>query len=290
MSFKRVGVVTGANKGIGLAIVRQLALQYPSSPLNDGQFLVYLTARDDARGENALNQLSDDPQLKKARALAADGGLTTLRFHNLDIGDAGSIQSLRDYLKTTHPDGIDFVINNAGIAMQGFDNNVVENTLRVNYYGTLQTTNALVSALKPGGRFINVASVSGSLRNYTSSLKSRFVNASVVEDATTLMQEFADAVKSGDHEEKGWPSAAYAVSKAGLIAQTRALAKQFQGEGKDVLINSCHPGYVVTDMTRGGGTKTPDQGAQTPVLLAIQDIGHKTGTYWSDEKEVDWTA
>jgi carbonyl reductase 1 len=100
--------------------VRQLALQYPASPLNSGQFLVYLTARDDARGSEALHQLENDAQLKKARALAADGGLITLKFHNLDIGNAGSIQAFRDYLKTTHPDGIDFVINNAGIAMQGF--------------------------------------------------------------------------------------------------------------------------------------------------------------------------
>lgn len=100
--------------------MRQLALQYPASPLNNGQFLVYLTARDDARGNEALNQLENDAQLKKARALAADGGLTTLKFHNLDIRNAGSIQALRDYLKATHPDGIDFVINNAGIAMQGF--------------------------------------------------------------------------------------------------------------------------------------------------------------------------
>ncbi|KFA70252.1 hypothetical protein S40285_07892 [Stachybotrys chlorohalonatus IBT 40285] len=290
MNFNRIGVVTGANKGIGLAIVRQLALQYPASPLNNGQFLVYLTARDDARGNEALNQLENDAQLKKARALAADGGLTTLKFHNLDIRNAGSIQALRDYLKATHPDGIDFVINNAGIAMQGFDDNVVENTLRVNYYGTLETTTALVSTLRPSGRIVNVASVSGSLRSYSSSLKSRFINASVVEDVNTLMQEFTDAVKAGDHEKQGWPSAAYAVSKAGLIAQTRALAQQYKSEGRDVLINSCHPGYVVTDMTRGGGNKTPDQGAQTPVLLAIADIEWKTGTYWSDEKEVDWAA
>lgn len=170
------------------------------------------------------------------------------------------------------------------------DDNVVENTLRVNYYGTLETTTALVSTLRPSGRIVNVASVSGSLRSYSSSLKSRFINASVVEDVNTLMQEFTDAVKAGDHEKQGWPSAAYAVSKAGLIAQTRALAQQYKSEGRDVLINSCHPGYVVTDMTRGGGNKTPDQGAQTPVLLAIADIEWKTGTYWSDEKEVDWAA
>jgi hypothetical protein len=41
-TYTRVGVVTGANKVyIGLAIVRQLALQYPKSSLNNGPFLIW---------------------------------------------------------------------------------------------------------------------------------------------------------------------------------------------------------------------------------------------------------
>ncbi|KAI9158048.1 Carbonyl reductase [NADPH] 3 [Paramyrothecium foliicola] len=286
----RVGVVTGANKGIGLAIVRQLALQYPKSHINNGPLLVYLTARDESRGKEALSQLHSDQQLKKAGALAADGGLTDIKFQPLDIGAKESIGALRAYLTKEHPDGIDFIINNAGIAMNGFDINVVKNTLGINYYGTLEATLDLSETLRSGGRIVNVASISGALRKYPAEIKDRFINAASVDEATKLMQEFTSAVERGEHEEKGWPSAAYAVSKAGLIAQTRALAKQFKAQGKDLLINSCHPGYVVTDMTRGGGNKTPDEGAQTPVLLAIEDVGSKSGTYWSDEKEVDWAT
>jgi carbonyl reductase 1 len=37
-------------------------------------------------------------------------------------------------------------------------------------------------------------------------------------------------------------------------------------------------------MTRGGGVKTPDEGAQTPVMLALSDIGNQTGLFWKDEK------
>lgn len=37
-------------------------------------------------------------------------------------------------------------------------------------------------------------------------------------------------------------------------------------------------------MTRGGGSKSPDQGAQTPVMLALADIGGKTGLFWKDEE------
>jgi carbonyl reductase 1 len=41
-------------------------------------------------------------------------------------------------------------------------------------------------------------------------------------------------------------------------------------------------------MTKGGGFKTPDEGAMTPVMLAIQDIGGKTGKFFQHEKEIQW--
>ena len=120
MSYKRVAAVTGANKGIGFAIVRNLALQYPKSASNNGPFLIYLTARDQTRGEAALKDICRDSQLKKAKALAEDGGLTTVKYHNLDISEKKSIDDFATFLKMEHPLGIDFVINNAGIAMTGF--------------------------------------------------------------------------------------------------------------------------------------------------------------------------
>lgn len=100
--------------------MRQLTLQYPTSPLNNGRFLIYLTARDKARGEAAVENLHKDEQLKKARALAADGGPSDIKFHGLDITDTKSINEFAEHLKQSHGDGIDFIINNAGIAMTGF--------------------------------------------------------------------------------------------------------------------------------------------------------------------------
>ncbi|TDZ24299.1 Carbonyl reductase [NADPH] 1 [Colletotrichum orbiculare MAFF 240422] len=287
MSHARVGVVTGANKGIGYAIVRQLALQYPKSHLNNGSLLIYLTARDKSRGEQALSSIQGDADLKQAKALSQHGGPADIKYHQLDISDSNSIADLASFLKKEHPDGIDFVINNAGIAMQGFDSNVVKNTIAVNYYGTLEATRAWIPLLKPDGRVVNVASISGSLSKYSSEIKERFQSSQSVSDVTKLMEDFTSAVDKGTHEKEGWPSAAYAVSKAGEIGMTRAIAKELLDKGSKVLVNSCHPGYVVTDMTRGGGTKTPDQGAQTPVHLALADIG-KTGEYWSDEKVAKW--
>jgi len=290
MSYSRVGVVTGANKGIGLAIVRQLALQYPKSPLNNGPFLIYLTARDQGRGEAAVKGLEQDAQLKQAKALKADGGLSEIQFHLLDITSSSSIKSLADHLKQTHGDGIDFVINNAGIAMDGFDANVVKTTLDCNYYKTLEASRAFLPLLKPTGRLVNVASMSGKLNKYSEEVRNRFLASKTEDDVTSIMQDFATAVENGKEKEAGFPSAAYAVSKAGLIGGTKALARAQKEKGSGVLVNACCPGYVNTDMTKGNGVKTVDEGAQTPVFLAIQDIQGKTGSFWQNEKEIDWVG
>ena len=113
MTYAHIGAVTGANKGIGLAIVSRLALHYPKSPLNDGPLLIYLTARDKG-GEAAVKSLYEDPQLQRAEALRSDGGLTDIKFHQLDISDTMSIRVFSEFLRKEHEGPVDFVVNNAG--------------------------------------------------------------------------------------------------------------------------------------------------------------------------------
>ena len=102
------------------------------------------------------------------------------------------------------------------------------------------------------------------------------------------MEAFTTAVKEGKEKEKGWPSAAYSVSKSGITGMTRAVALQHQKEGGEVLVNSCCPGFVDTDMTKHRGNKTIDQGAETPVLLALGDIKGVVGEFWQNEKVIEW--
>lgn len=92
----RVALVTGGNKGIGLAIVRDLCRLFSGE--------VVLTARDVARGQAAVQQLQAE-------------GLSP-RFHQLDIDDPQSIRTLRDFLLKEYG-GLDVLVNNAGIAFKG---------------------------------------------------------------------------------------------------------------------------------------------------------------------------
>ncbi|KAF6224354.1 hypothetical protein HO133_010931 [Letharia lupina] len=289
--FSRIAAVTGANKGIGLAIVRNLALQYPSSAFNNGPLLIYLCARDKGRGEDAVKTLEDDAQLKKAKALVQHGGLTTVKYHGLDISKTKSILDFAGFLEKEHPEGIDMVVNNAGIAMNGFDINVVKETLQCNYYGTLTATRSLLPLIRPGGRLVNLSSMVGHLNSkYSEEIRTAFAGSKTVDDVTKLMESFTEAVDQGKEKEQGWPSAAYAVSKSGITGMTRAIALEVEERRKEsgVLVNSCCPGYVNTDMTKHRGSKSVDEGAQTPVLLACGDIGTTSGEFWQHEEVIDW--
>ena len=91
-SRNRVALVTGANKGIGFAITRDLCQKFSGD--------VVLTARNQARGQAAVQQLQAE-------------GLNP-RFHQLDIDDLHSIRTIRDFLLKEYG-GLDVLVNNAGI-------------------------------------------------------------------------------------------------------------------------------------------------------------------------------
>ncbi|XP_061340141.1 (+)-neomenthol dehydrogenase-like isoform X3 [Gastrolobium bilobum] len=90
---KRYVVVTGANKGIGFAICKQLA----SNGIN-----VVLTARDEKRGLESVEKLKE---------LDLPGHMV---FHQLDVTDSASIGSFADFIRTQYGK-LDILVNNAGI-------------------------------------------------------------------------------------------------------------------------------------------------------------------------------
>uniref|UniRef100_A0A2K6FA76 Carbonyl reductase 1 n=1 Tax=Propithecus coquereli TaxID=379532 RepID=A0A2K6FA76_PROCO len=131
-SCSRVVLVTGANKGIGFAIARDLCRQFSGD--------VVLTARDAARGQAAVQQLQAE-------------GLSP-RFHQLDIDDLQSIRALRDFLRSEYG-GLDVLVNNAGIAFKTADPTPfhiqAEVTMKTNFFGTRDVCTELLPLIKPQG-------------------------------------------------------------------------------------------------------------------------------------------
>lgn len=276
MSSVQVAVVTGSNKGIGLAIVRALCRQFPGD--------VYLTCRDPGRGQAAVAQLQQE-------------GLRPL-FHQLDIDDLQSIRALRDFLKDKYG-GLNVLVNNAGIAFKVHDTTPfavqAEVTLKTNFFGTRNVCTELLPLVKPYGRVVNVSSMvsSSALRGCSQELQQKFRSDTITEEELVqLMAKFVEDTKRGVHEKEGWPNTAYGVSKIGVTVLSRIQARLLneQRKGDHILLNACCPGWVRTDMAGPKATKSPDEGAETPVYLALlpssADAPH--GKFVSDKTVKPW--
>ncbi|XP_069802223.1 carbonyl reductase [NADPH] 1-like [Dendropsophus ebraccatus] len=276
MAGVRVAVVTGGNRGLGLAVVRAMCKQFKGD--------VYLTARNPKLGEEAVKALNSE-------------GLSPL-FHQLDINDLTSIQALRDFLKEKYG-GLDVLINNAGIAFKVADTTPfgtqAEVTLRTNYFGTRDVSNELLPIIKPHGRVVNVSSMASSsaLAKCSPELQERFRSDTITEEELTkLMEKFVEDAKNGVHQERGWPNTAYGVSEIGITVLSKIKARELKKtrKGDGILLNACCPGYVRTDMAGPNATKSPDEGAVAPVYLALlpDSADSPYGELVSEKKVVPW--
>lgn len=151
-SQRRIAVVTGANRGIGLAVARLLAQQ---------RFTVVMTARDTQRGEEARRQLT------------AAGLETVLR--KLDVARSEEAAALARWLRERYG-RIDVLVNNAGIMsesahaeparssdpMRVSPATVMEH-FNVNTLGAVRLIQALAPLMPEGGRIVNVSSGMGRL-------------------------------------------------------------------------------------------------------------------------------
>jgi len=146
MAENRVAVVTGANKGIGLEIARQLARE---------GITVFIGARDEARGRAAAEKL---------RAEGYDA-----RPLPLDVTDDASVAAAVSRLEKD-PGRLDILVNNAGVAIDDgppsrVSMDALRRTYETNVFGVVRVTQALLPLLRrsDAGRIVNLSSGLGSL-------------------------------------------------------------------------------------------------------------------------------
>lgn len=256
-------VVTGANRGLGLETCRQLAQR---------GIRVVLTSRDAAKGQVATDHL---------RTL----GLAVCH-QPLDVTDPATVAALA---ATVQQEGgpIDILINNAGIAMDGFNADVARRTLAVNCFGVMTVVDQLLPLLALHGRIVMVSSAMGQMDGLPPALRDQFLDPALTRDGLMdLLNRFVRDVEVGRHLERGWPANAYRISKVGLNALTRILAREFATSA--IRINAVSPGWVRTDMGGRGATRTVEEGARGIVWAALVGPDGPTGGFFRDGHPIPW--
>src|SRR5437762_9325107 len=137
---QRIALVTGANKGIGFEVARQLARK---------GFHVFLGARNEEAGKAAAQKLNREAEQERSAENTRRGAVTALK---IDVFKPDSIRrAAEEFSKTS--DRLDVLVNNAGILLDDdkeiltTTSEVFETTLRTNTLGALLVSQAVGALL-----------------------------------------------------------------------------------------------------------------------------------------------
>ncbi|MBN8611182.1 MAG: SDR family NAD(P)-dependent oxidoreductase [Deltaproteobacteria bacterium] len=250
MHTKLVALVTGANKGIGLQIAKDLTTR---------GLTVLIGSRDLSRGEAAAREVGAD-----ARAI------------QLDVTDGASIAAAASRIER-ELGRLDVLINNAGVASLGddvgsFEERIerrlpsrvsideVRGVFETNVFGVIAVTQAMLPLLReaPDGRIVNVSSEVGSLAKQT--------------DPSNPYRHII--------------SASYSPSKTALNAVTVAFANELAGTR--IKVNAMCPGFTATDLNQHRGTRSVAQGAREAVRLALLGEDGPTASFSNEAGPLPW--
>ncbi len=273
----RRALVTGANKGIGRAIVEAILAR-------DEDTFVYLGARDLARGRAAAEAIiGARPALERR-----------LEVVEIDVADARSVAEAGKHVAASSGgEVLHGVVNNAGVG-GGAD---LATMLEVNTLGVHRVCETFLPLLAPdGGRIVNVTSASGPSFVATCSPERRafFLDAQMTWPRLRAFLDecLAMAGDPGAFAAKGLGDGSpYGLSKACTNTYTLLLAR----EHPRLHVNACTPGFIETDMTRpyadaSGkspaemGMKPPSEGTKAPMHLLFDELEGNGRYYGSDAK------
>ena len=231
-----VAIVTGANRGIGLAVVRYLGKHFHGD--------VLLTCRRTPDGEKVMRRLSDEGLKGK------------VKFHELDITIADSIWMLHQFIAENYG-GVDILINCASMNFEK-DNTMpiflkANSCFDVDVFGTLNVCKIFSKLLRPHARVVVMTNgYIGQWSCLRGDAADRFKTDDMsLYDLETLAREYLKAVRYGTHSKYGWPDSPSQVAKLFRSALAEVFARAFTDDRRhNILVNACCPGW-----TASGGSK-----------------------------------
>jgi NAD(P)-dependent dehydrogenase (short-subunit alcohol dehydrogenase family) len=244
MSQQKIALITGGNRGIGFETAKGLG---------ELGITVVIGARDQAKGEAAVNQL---------QALGITAHAVVYDANRPETGD-----TVYTYLQNQFGK-LDILVNNAGISNEELISNnsstvtqdVLKQTFQTNLFAVIDLTQKLLPLIKksPEGRIVNLSSILGSLTLH-----------SMADSPIAPAKAFA-----------------YNASKTALNAYTVHLANELAGTS--IKVNSAHPGWVKTEL---GGPHAPMElvdSNRTSIYLATLAADGPNGGFFHEKDALPW--
>ena len=250
MAIDRVALVTGANKGVGKQVARELV----ASGLK-----VYVGSRDLVRGQTAAAEIGDG-------AVAVQ----------LDVTDSASIAAAAERIGA-EVGRLDVLVSNAGISHTG-DGFTMEQ-----YAAMSKPSSAPINEM----RAVWDVNVFGALSVYQAMLPllRQSADARIV-SVTSGLGSLTDAADPGNAYRATF-GPIYPASKTALNALT--LSMMIELEDTDIKVNLVSPAFTATALNNFAGTESVEDGSREVVRVALLGPDGPSGTFtlWEGQ-EIPW--
>jgi NAD(P)-dependent dehydrogenase (short-subunit alcohol dehydrogenase family) len=270
---KKTILITGANKGIGFEVVRQLMTRH-------SDWTIWLGARSRTKGLEAIKQLNAN----------------NVHLLELDVTSDDSIQAAANQFQENQ---IDYIIHNAGIAHMGKKHTgaIARDIFETNFFGIQKMDKLFLPLVKSRSIIVTARLGSNAVRGSSSGLQAFFASAVdtlTIEELNNKAEQYFKDLDNG--QEKDWPGdsndqllrtlGAYGVSKAFVDAYGRILAR-IQSRVKIILVQ---PGHTQTELNGFTGRPLEDGAASVVWTVEAKDDEVQNGHMYLDGNEISFAA
>lgn len=261
---QRVVAITGANRGLGLALVKRLASS--SNSISK----IILCSRDVKKGKEALESIQKEGKFRAEVAVAP-----------LDMDSEESIDEFCTHIKKDYG-RIHALVNNAGILIKDPSGNpeaCLQKTAATNLFGVISLTERFLERdlIEWKGKILGVSSklaTSSFIRE--EELKKLLSNAHSIQDLNTVYMHMLNAVRAGTNSAlfvPKFPFAEYSVLKRMLSIYFRLLATRHEVVERDLFVATLCPGWCKTDMGGAMATSSVESGTDVSYDLLTHESG-----------------